>query len=161
MTNFYKSSGDVLFDLAGTMSETEEESEYEYSDYEDGDLDADLVKINSSPYSSLPLPDFNEDEVRTASELCEWLKLVSDYKNNFIKNNHQDNKSDIVNSEDIDHNGDLIEEYSEDCTDISTFYGETDDFGRFHGEAEIRFKNGDKICGHFQHGFKHGIKEHP
>ena len=148
---------DVLFDLAGTMSAAEEESEYEYSDSEE-DSEDDLLKISSSPYSSLPLPEFNEDEVKAAEELCAWLILVGDDKNNFIKDHPHENKCDIDNSdEDIDIDGDPIEEYSEDCHSICEFYGETDEFGRFHGEAEICFKNGDKIFGHFHHGFKHGV----
>ena len=140
------------------MGEAEEESEYEYSDYEE-DSDDELVRINVSPYSSLPLPDFSEDEVRTAKELSDWLKLVCDSKSNWIKNILHENRCDSDNdnsSSDNDNNEDLVEEYSEDCRDICDFYGETDTFGRLHGDAEICLKNGDKVSGYFHHGIKHG-----
>jgi len=105
-----------------------------------------LVAEDDSPYSSVPLPDFNDEEQKTAKYLIDWKKALMDPNRNIVRELQEefgDNLPECEHAEDKERS-------------IVTLLGEKDDNGNIHGEAEIYYDNGDYFWGDFNHGVKEG-----
>ena len=89
-------------DLIEDGSESEDESEYTYTDWSESDdsnndsglgflggqekiVDSSkIVEDIDSPYSSVPLPEFSDEEQKTAEYLADWIKAVADHDRNIV-----------------------------------------------------------------------------
>ena len=124
----------------------EEESEYET----DSECDYSEDSVNTSPYSSKPLPELSEAEISAARQLSEWLAQIGDPKTNVIHKLHD------TESDDHDANHNITNDDTECDNEVLRVIGERNKQGRLDGECEVFYKNGDYFWGHFVDGTKHG-----
>merc|ERR1712106_58940 len=132
--SFSEDDSDYTYTDCSDSEETSSDSGFSISITKDTKKQVSKELVDKDdPYSSLPLPDFSEDEQKTAEYLAGWKKAVTNPKTDIVKE-LQEKYADEIPGCDLQ---------TETDKPIANFIGEKDEDGNMHGEIEINYENGD------------------
>ena len=130
-------------DLIEDGSESEDASEYTYTDWSESDEsshDSGLgfpggqEKIVDSPYSSVPLLDFSDEEQKTTEYLADWIKAAADPDRDIVSELQERFGKNFPECK-------VGKKYFRNP--VLILIGSKDTYGNLHGDAEMYYANGD------------------